>query len=127
MTGLPPRIATALPVTLRNALPSSWVSSFPHGCSGSAACTQTVSVSGRRSSAVTLSKSFARMNCAKSCSAFETAGLEDVLFLFVEEFRRGRIFTGRKRIVVKEYLQDLAAVFEKCGFVKEIRDYVLYR
>lgn len=63
----------------------------------------------------------------KSYSAFETAGLEDVLFLFVEEFRRGRIFTGRKRIVVKEYLQDLAAVFEKCGFVKEIRDYVLYR
>lgn len=63
----------------------------------------------------------------KSCGIFENEGLEDVLFLFVEEFRRGRIFAGRKRIVVKEYPQEVAAAFERCGFVREIRDYVLYR
>lgn len=63
----------------------------------------------------------------KSCSVFDAEGLEEVLFLFVEEFRRGRIFAGRSRIVVKEYSEEAAYAFERCGFVREIRDYVLYR
>lgn len=63
----------------------------------------------------------------KSCSVFDTEGLEDVLFLFAEEFRRGRIYAGRKRIVVKEYPKEAVSAFERCGFVREIQDYVLYR
>ena len=63
----------------------------------------------------------------KSCSVFDAEGLEEVLFLFVEEFRRGRIFAGRSRIVVKEYPEEAAYAFERCGFLREIQDYVLYR
>lgn len=63
----------------------------------------------------------------KSCSVFDAEGLEEVLFLFVEEFRRGRIFAGRSRIVVKEYSEEAAYAFERCGFLREIQDYVLYR
>lgn len=63
----------------------------------------------------------------KSCSVFDAEGLEEVLFLFVEEFRRGRIFAGRSRIVVKEYPEEAAYAFEQCGFLREIQDYVLYR
>ncbi|MDE7238399.1 MAG: DEAD/DEAH box helicase, partial [Lachnospiraceae bacterium] len=63
----------------------------------------------------------------KSCRVFDAEGLEEVLFLFAEEFRRGRIFAGRSRIVVKEYPEEAAYAFERCGFLREIQDYVLYR
>lgn len=63
----------------------------------------------------------------KSCNVFDAEGLEEVLFLFVEEFRRGRVFAGRSRVVVKEYPEEAANVFERCGFLREMQDYVLYR
>lgn len=55
------------------------------------------------------------------------SGPEDVLRQFTEEFRRGRIFPGRKRIVVKEYPSDAAKIMEACGFIREMQDYTLYR
>ena len=54
-------------------------------------------------------------------------GLEEILNLFTEEFRRGRIFPGKKRIVVKEYPAEAAGALEKSGFLREMQDYVLYR
>lgn len=56
---------------------------------------------------------------------------EDVLYealsLFAEEFRRGRIFSGKKRITVKEYPAWAAQALAAGGFTHEIQDYVLYR
>ena len=56
---------------------------------------------------------------------------EDVLCeslaLFAEEFRRGRIFPGKKRISVKEYPKWAAEALAAGGFIHEIQDYVLYR
>ncbi|MCM1569439.1 MAG: DEAD/DEAH box helicase [Roseburia sp.] len=58
---------------------------------------------------------------------FETKGLEEVLSLFAEDYKRGRIFVGRKRIVVKEYPQEAAEALAGSGFLREMQDYVLYR
>ncbi len=58
---------------------------------------------------------------------FEKDGLEEILRLFVEDYRQGRIFSDRKRIVVKEYPKEAADAFTKSGFLKEMQDYALYR
>lgn len=57
----------------------------------------------------------------------EKDGLEEILLQFTEEYKRGRIFGGRKRIVVKEYPAEAAEIFSKCGFIREMQDYCLYR
>ena len=49
------------------------------------------------------------------------------LSLFAEEFRRGRIMVGKKRIVVKEYPSEAAVPLTESGFLREMQDYVLYR
>ena len=51
----------------------------------------------------------------------------EALALFAEEFRRGRIFSGKKRISVKEYPKQAAEALAVGGFLHEIQDYVLYR
>ncbi len=51
---------------------------------------------------------------------------EECLRLFAEKFRRGSIFSDRKRIVVKEYPDTAAEALHKAGFRKEMQDYVLY-
>ena len=51
----------------------------------------------------------------------------EALALFAEEFRRGRIFPGRKRILVKEYPACAAQALAAGGFIHEMQDYVLYR
>ena len=63
----------------------------------------------------------------RTLRVFERDGLEDVLKLFSEEFKRGRIFPGKKRIVVKEYPDGTAEALSAGGFGREMQDYVLYR
>lgn len=63
----------------------------------------------------------------KVLRVFETGSRDEALGLFVEEFRGGRIYGGKKRIIVKEYPGDTAAALEKNGFIREMQDYVLYR
>ncbi|MCM1543238.1 MAG: DEAD/DEAH box helicase [Blautia sp.] len=58
---------------------------------------------------------------------FTEDGLEDILQQFTEEFKRGRIFADRKRIVVKEYPAEAAEAFGKSGFLREMQDYCLYK
>lgn len=58
---------------------------------------------------------------------FQKERLEEILLRFVEEFKRSRIFAGRKRIVVKEYPAEAAEAFSKSGFMREMQDYSLYR
>ncbi|MCM1123584.1 MAG: DEAD/DEAH box helicase [Eubacterium sp.] len=53
--------------------------------------------------------------------------LRECLELFVEEFRRGILFPAVKRIVVKEYPDNAAQALRLAGFMKEMRDYVLYK
>lgn len=58
---------------------------------------------------------------------FEEQAAGETLSLFSEEFRRGRIFPGKKRIVVKEYPREAAGALEQSGFTREMQDYCLYR
>ena len=51
----------------------------------------------------------------------EAAEPEKTLTLFAEEFRRGRILNGKKRIVVKEYPAETAAALEESGFLREMQ------
>lgn len=63
----------------------------------------------------------------KTLRLFEVQDAGEVLRLFSEEFRRGRIFPGKKRIVVKEYPAEAAEALEQSGFSREMQDYCLYR
>lgn len=51
---------------------------------------------------------------------------EECLRLFAEKFKQGSLFTGMKRIVVKEYPDAAAEALRQAGFRKEMQDYVLY-
>ena len=58
---------------------------------------------------------------------FDASCLTEALQLFTEEYRQGRIFTGRKRIVVKEYPAEASKALAESGFIREALDYTLYR
>ncbi|MDE7019497.1 MAG: hypothetical protein K2P23_01145, partial [Lachnospiraceae bacterium] len=63
----------------------------------------------------------------KTLRVFEEERPEEVLRLFAEDYRRGRIYAGRKRIVVSEYPAEAAFALSESGFIHEMKDYVLYR
>lgn len=63
----------------------------------------------------------------QSLRIFEEEGLEEVLGLFIESYRQGRVFADKKRLQVKEYPGEAAAMLEKCGFLREVQGYALYR
>lgn len=63
----------------------------------------------------------------RSLRVLEPEGLAESLALFGEEYKRGRIFPGKKRIVVKDYPREVATALAAGGFLKEMQDYVLYR
>ncbi len=58
---------------------------------------------------------------------FDPAYSVEALRLFTEEYRQGRIYADRKRIVVKEYPPETAELLAECGFVRESPTYTLYR
>lgn len=53
--------------------------------------------------------------------------LKELLTLFAQEYRGGRIFPGKKRVSVKEYPAQAADALAAGGFLHEVQDYVLYR
>lgn len=53
--------------------------------------------------------------------------LPECLGLFVEMYKKGRIFSGLKRIVVKNYPDSAREALTRAGFFREMQDYVLYR
>ena len=63
----------------------------------------------------------------KTLRIFDGAEPEEVLSMFTDEYRRGRILPGKKRIVVKEYPPEAAVPLTESGFLREMQDYVLYR
>ena len=63
----------------------------------------------------------------KALRILDPSFLKEALYLFTEEYRQGRIFPDRKRIVVKEYPAEAADMLTESGFVKEMLDYTLYR
>lgn len=63
----------------------------------------------------------------KTLRVFDASMLDEALQLFADEFKRGKIFVGKKRIVVKEYPVEAMKAFESSGFLREITDYVIYK
>ncbi len=60
---------------------------------------------------------------------FETDAqyLKECLNMFSKEYKKGRIFAGRKRITVKTYPDIAVKALSDSGFIHEMSDYVLYR
>ncbi len=58
---------------------------------------------------------------------FEKEFEEECLMSFSKEYKSGKIFPGIKRVVIKEYPDSAKETFIKAGFLKEMKDYVLYR
>jgi len=58
---------------------------------------------------------------------FEEQYLEECLQIFVQDYKKGRIFSKQKRIVVKNYPDYAKDAFTRAGFFREMQDYVLYR
>lgn len=63
----------------------------------------------------------------RNLRVLEPEWLAESLSLFGEEYKRGRIYPGKKRIVVKDYPREAEAALAAGGFLKEMQDYVLYR
>lgn len=63
----------------------------------------------------------------KTLRVFALEGLSELIGLFAEEYRKGRLYAGRKRIVVTDYPKEAAQALAGSGFMKEMQDYVLYR
>ncbi|MDE6620519.1 MAG: DEAD/DEAH box helicase, partial [Lachnospiraceae bacterium] len=53
--------------------------------------------------------------------------LEECLQTFAQEYKKGRIYPGLKRIVVKIYPDFAGQALTRAGFFREMQDYVLYR
>ena len=58
---------------------------------------------------------------------FEWESLGEALNLFVQEYKRGRLFAGKKRILVKTYPAEAVKELEESGFGREVQGYSLYR
>lgn len=52
--------------------------------------------------------------------------LKECLNIFSKEYKKGRIFAGRKRITVKKYPDVAVKALSDNGFIHEMNDYVLY-
>lgn len=52
---------------------------------------------------------------------------KEALHVFVQTYRNRRIYPDKKRLLVKEYPKEAAAMLEKAGFYKDMLDYMLYR
>ena len=52
--------------------------------------------------------------------------LEECLQIFAQDYKKGRIFPGLKRIVVKNYPDFAGQALTRAGFFREMQDYVLY-
>lgn len=63
----------------------------------------------------------------KVLRVFDTECLKEVMCLFAEDFQKGRVYAGRKRIVVTDYPKEAAESLSVSGFKHEMQDYVLYR
>lgn len=63
----------------------------------------------------------------KTLRVFEWEHLKDILGLFVEEYKRGRIFADKKRIQVKEYPDEAAQILAESGFGREVQGHALYK
>lgn len=54
-------------------------------------------------------------------------GKSPLFVSLVKAFQGNRIFEEKKRLIVKEYPKEAEEPLKKAGFIREMRDYVLYR
>lgn len=57
----------------------------------------------------------------------DTADIEAVLKEFVHDFQKKRLYSDKKRLVLKEYPKEAAEALKNAGFANEMQDFVLYR
>lgn len=63
----------------------------------------------------------------KTLRVFEKERLTEILRLFADAYKKGSIFRGKKRIVVKDYPAEAVEALVESGFVRNVQDYVLYQ
>ncbi len=67
------------------------------------------------------------MRILSETNEIDSQMLSNIMTAFVEGFQKKNLFSGQKRIVVKEYPKEYKEILQKCGFIREMNDYVLYR
>lgn len=63
----------------------------------------------------------------KTLRVFDFIAIKEALHVFVMDYQRGRIYPTLKRIILKEYPMEVRGYLEQEGFIREMKDYSLYR
>ncbi len=63
----------------------------------------------------------------KTLRVFDDASLAGALQAFVQDYKLQRVFPALRRITIKEYPAEAADALRSVGFMREMRDYVIYR
>ena len=63
----------------------------------------------------------------KVLRVYEPENLNEILEEFVRDFRQGALFPELKRLTVKEYPPEAGEALAGAGFMREMKDFVLYR
>jgi ATP-dependent Lhr-like helicase len=58
---------------------------------------------------------------------FDESALKDALSAFARDFKARRVFPAQNRVTVKAYPDGAAGALSHAGFMREMRDFVLYR
>ena len=53
--------------------------------------------------------------------------MKEVMAEFVRAFKQGAIYPEQKRLVLKEYPAEAAEALQHAGYMREMKDYVIYR
>jgi len=58
---------------------------------------------------------------------FDAHDMEEVMAEFVRAFKQGAIYPEQKRLVLKEYPAEAAEALQHAGYMREMKDYVVYK
>lgn len=53
--------------------------------------------------------------------------MEGIMEAFAQDYKDKRLFPDKKRLILKDFPQEAVGYLEAAGFMKEMKDYVLYR
>ena len=53
--------------------------------------------------------------------------MKEVMAEFVRAFKQGAIYPEQKRLVLKEYPAEAAEALQHAGYMREMKDYVIYK
>lgn len=58
---------------------------------------------------------------------YDVNDMKEVMAEFVRAFKQGAIYPEQKRLVLKEYPAEAAEALQHAGYMREMKDYVVYK